>query len=84
MRTINKSNYHFLVKYGIHMRHFKTAKEITASIGIPKSSIYNIIDGKCQNGRWADYVIEKCYKPIYTITEIKYDHQLPKPSWVDF
>tara|TARA_R110000824_G_scaffold570_4_gene3697 strand:+ start:677 stop:934 length:258 start_codon:yes stop_codon:yes gene_type:complete len=80
MRSKNKSYFHFLVIKNNNIKnkkYYKTAGDIMGELGIPKQSIYNIIEGKCLKGKWSNYYIEKIIKPIYTITEINYDEDYP-------
>jgi hypothetical protein len=74
MRTQNKSYYHFKVCSGVgEYTYYRTASDITKFFGIPKSSIYNKIQGgSSQVGKWKTLIIESCRLPIFEEIQINY------------
>ena len=50
---------------------YRQSTDITDEIGIPKTSIYAIINGKPRR-KWAGYRIEKCRVPVFERRAIDY------------
>jgi hypothetical protein len=50
---------------------YRQSTDITAEIGIPKTSIYAIINCKPRH-KWLDFIIEKCRVPVFEQRMIDY------------
>ena len=66
-----ESFYRFRVLKNGVCQFFKQSCDITAGIGIPKTSIYAIINCKPRH-KWLDYIIEKCRVPVFEQRMIDY------------
>ena len=71
MRGKCESFYRFRVLLGGDHQLFKQSTDITAELGIPKTSIYAIINHKPRR-KWCDVQIEKCRVPVFERRAIDY------------
>ena len=67
-----KMFYNYLVSVNDTEYRFKMTSEITEKFGIPKNTIFHIINGNNKK-KWLEYKIRKIKEPVYGLQLINYD-----------